>query len=100
MIRLAALSLAVCVVGGCLIERKAECVVAKECDNARDDPYFGFEDDDEAFGEFGSCWQTEDTAAPCVAACNDFVAGQRAAGEAANNRGLIVACGGSVEGGG
>ena len=98
MIRLATLFFAVCVVGGCVIERKAECVAAKQCDQARDDPYDGFEDDDDAFGETGSCWQTEETAAPCVAACNNFVAQQLAAGVAADNLGLIVACGGSVDG--
>jgi len=97
MIRLASLFLAVCVVGGCVIERKAECVAAKECDQGRDDPYEGFEDDDEAFGEAGSCWQTEETAAPCVAVCNDFVAEQLADGIAAKNRTQIVACGGSIE---
>ncbi len=100
MIRFAALSLAVCVVGGCVIERKAECVAAKQCDQGRDDPYGAFEDDDDAFGQAGSCWQTEDTAAPCVKTCNDFVGEQLAAAVAENNRASIVACGGSVEGDG
>ena len=97
--RLAAITgLAVVVVSGCAIERKAECVAARDCDQARDAPYNAFEDADEAFGETGSCWQTEDTAAPCVAACTEFVADQLAAGTAGNNRGLNVACGGEVEG--
>lgn len=83
---------------GCAIERKDECITARDCDRARDAPYNAFEDDDEAFGEFGSCWQTEDTAKPCVEECNAFVAGQRAQGEAAGNDNLVVACGGVVEG--
>lgn len=90
-------ALACCVValvGGCAIERKAECVAAQECDLARDDPYGDFNDDDDAFGTAGSCWQTEDTAAPCVQVCNDFIADELADATAKNDQARVVACGG------
>lgn len=86
--------LVVPVVGGCAIERKAECVAAQTCDQARDAPYGDFNDDDEAFGTTGSCWQTEETAAPCVQACNDFIAEQLDDAIAKNEQVRITACGG------
>lgn len=84
----------VALVGGCAIERKAECVAAQECDLARDAPYGDFNDDDDAFGATGSCWQTEGTAAPCVLACTDFIADELADATAKNDQARIVACGG------
>jgi hypothetical protein len=85
---------AVSAVGGCVIDRKAACVAAQECDLARDAPYGDFNDDDDAFGATGSCWQTEESAAPCEQACNDFLAEQLADATAKNDLARIVACGG------
>jgi len=62
---------------GCVIDRKAECIAADECDRALAEPFGDFDVADETFGDAGTCWQTEDTAKPCVATCEQFRADQR-----------------------
>lgn len=80
------------------IEPKAECAkAANDCDQALDEPFNSFVDTDQTFGTAGTCWTNEDTAAGCVDECNKFVAEQLADAQAANNIGVIVACGGKVE---
>jgi hypothetical protein len=82
---------------GCVIDRKAECIDAEACDRALEQPFGDFNADDATFGDLGTCWQTEDTAAPCVAACNTFRADQVELATEQNNLAVIEACGGSVE---
>ncbi len=82
---------------GCVIDRKAECIDAEACDQALEQPFGDFNADDPVFGDLGTCWQTEDTAAPCVAQCNTFRADQVELATAQNNLAVIEACGGSVE---
>lgn len=76
---LAAVILAAFVVAasGCVIERKAECIAADACDRALAEPFGDFDSADPTFGDAGLCWQTEDTAKPCVATCAQFRADQR-----------------------
>lgn len=62
---------------GCVIERKAECIAADDCDRALNEPFGSFDAADGIFGDAGTCWQTEDTAKPCVATCEQFRADQR-----------------------
>jgi hypothetical protein len=62
---------------GCVIDRKAECIAADECDRALAEPFGDFDAADPTFGDGGTCWQTEDTARPCTATCDQFRADQR-----------------------
>lgn len=87
-------AIAVPALTGCVIDRKQECKDAEACDQALEEPFGDFDADDDAFGDLGNCWQTEDTAAPCVQACNDFVAEQLAEAQEDNKVGIIEACGG------
>lgn len=74
MTRLFALALvaAIPAASGCVIDRKDECKAADACDRALAEPFGSFDVAEPTFGDAGSCWQTEDTAAPCVQACNQF----------------------------
>jgi hypothetical protein len=67
----------VVVASGCVIERKAECIAADACDRALAESFGDFDAADPTFGDAGTCWQTEDTAKPCVATCEQFRADQR-----------------------
>lgn len=80
------------------IEPKAECAkTAFACDQALEQPFGSFDEDDQTFGVGGTCWQNEETAKACVTECNDFVAEQLALGQEQKNNAVILACGGKVE---
>jgi hypothetical protein len=89
--------LAVAAFTGCVIERKAECKAAEACDQALETPIGDFDADDGVFGDAGTCWQTEDTAIPCVKACNDYLVEQRDLALLQNNEAVFEACGGVAE---
>ena len=76
------------------IARKDECIQADACDQAREDPFDSFIATDAQFGDLGTCWQNEETSAACVTECNSFLADELAIAQAANNQGVIDACGG------
>ena len=86
--------LAVAAASGCVIERKAECKAAEVCDQALEEPLGDFAVDNAAFGDAGTCWQTEDTALPCVKACSDFLVEQQQLAQLQNNQLVFEACGG------
>jgi hypothetical protein len=86
--------LVVAVASGCVIERKAECKAAEVCDQALEEPLGDFDVDDDVFGDAGTCWQTEDTALPCVKACSDFLVEQQQLAQLQNNPIIFDACGG------
>ena len=86
--------LVVAVASGCVIERKAECKAAEVCDQALEEPLGDFDVDDDVFGDAGTCWQTEDTALPCVKACSDFLVEQQQLAQLQNNQLIFDACGG------
>lgn len=87
---------AVAAASGCVIERKAECKAAEVCDQALEEPLGDFDVDDAVFGDAGTCWQTEDTALPCVKACSDFLIEQQQLAQLQNNQQVFDACGGVV----
>ena len=89
--------LAVVAATGCVIERKADCKAAEACDRALEEPLGDFDADDIVFGDAGTCWQTEDTAVPCVKACNDFLVEQQDIALAQNDNAVFEACGGVAE---
>lgn len=85
-------------VAGCVpIARDGACLAAEACDDALDQPFNDFDADDQTFGDAGTCWANGETAKACVVECDKFVTDQLALAEASNNRGIIVACGGSLE---
>jgi hypothetical protein len=106
-ISLFALVAALTVTSACVIERKAECDAADACDKALAEPFGDFDAADPVFGDTGSCWQTEDTARPCVQACNQFLLDQQelALGQAEASVGVnkevplavFEACGGVLD---
>ena len=94
--------------GACVpIARDAACVTAEECDLALERPFGDFAVTDPVFGDdlngdgtigdAGTCWQNAEAAAPCVAACNEFLADQVEIAVAQNNQAVIDACGGVEE---
>ena len=121
VIAIAAATLAVA--SGCsALKRDAACVAAEKCDEALQaqnsnaaspgfsngegvsqfaatDPVFGDDIDgnkDHAgfFGNVGSCWQSADTAKPCVDQCKQFVADQQALAVDNLDQAAFGACGG------
>jgi hypothetical protein len=76
------------------IPRDPSCVAADLCDQSLAEPFNSFKATNGQFGDTGSCWQNTSTAEPCIEACTDFVAQQAAQARAANNRGVLAACGG------
>lgn len=93
-VALASVALVMIVAGCGPIARDKACVAAEKCDNAREEPFTSFDAEDAQFGDLGTCWQNPDTAKACIAACDSFVADELAIGRAANNIGVIAACGG------
>jgi hypothetical protein len=93
---------------GCTpVDRDPACIAADACDQALERPFGDFGAQDLAFGDdlngdgeagdVGTCWQNADTAAPCVAACQDFLAEQQELARAVGNVAVLEACGGSLE---
>jgi hypothetical protein len=76
------------------IARDPSCAAADSCDQSLAEPFNSFSATNPQFGDTGSCWQNDGTAAPCIEACTDFVAQQANQAKAANNRAVIAACGG------
>jgi hypothetical protein len=97
---------AVVLVAACgAIPRDAACVAAEKCDNALQEPFGSFaatdpqfgdnlNGDDTAgqFGDVGTCWQSADTAKPCIAQCKQFVKEQHDIAAANNDQGVLDAC--------
>jgi hypothetical protein len=126
--RLLILGLVLVVAGCSAIKRDAACVAAEKCDDALQaevsgtnthgfangqgvsqfgatDPVFGDDLDGNPahagqFGNVGSCWQSADTAKPCVDQCNQFVKDQQVDATANNDAAVLAACGGKVSGAG
>jgi len=82
----------------CVIDRKAECVQADACDQALDEPFGDFAADDPIFGAAGTCWQTEESAAPCVQTCNTFRAQEALFAQQQGRQDIVDACGGVDDG--
>ncbi|MBM4283284.1 MAG: hypothetical protein FJ137_21910 [Deltaproteobacteria bacterium] len=82
------------------VSRDAACEKADACDQALEAPYGSFAVDDLQFGDTGSCWLTAETATPCVAACDRFVADRLAEhdadadgrAEVATDQAVVDAC--------
>lgn len=87
------------------IARDKSCADAEKCDNslqapfgdfAANDPVFGddLNKDGKAaqFGDVGTCWQSADTAKPCVAQCKAFLQEQHDLAAAVNDQGVLAAC--------
>jgi hypothetical protein len=64
-------------IAACAVDRDPACIAADACDQALAEPFGDFALDDPAFGDGGTCWQSTDTARPCVAACDQFRVDQR-----------------------
>jgi hypothetical protein len=84
------------------LPRDPACEAAEACDQALEEPFGSFGANDTQFGDAGSCWLSTDTAKPCVAACEQFIADQRAEVDADGDgvaddltqQAVVDACGG------
>ena len=98
--------LLVFLVAGCgAIKRDPACAAAEKCDNALQEPFGDFAANDPVFGDdlnkdknagqfgdVGTCWQSADTAKPCIAQCKAFLKEQHDIAVANNDQAVIDAC--------
>lgn len=89
------------------IDRDPTCVAAEACDLALERPFGDFAVTDPIFGDdlngdgtttdAGTCWQSAESAVPCIDGCTDFVQEQLDLAIAQGNQAVIDACGGVSE---
>ena len=99
-------SLSALFASGCsAIKRDAQCVAAEKCDSSLQQPFGDFAANDPVFGDdlnkdgtagqfgdVGTCWQSADTAKPCVAQCKAFIQEQHDIAAGVNDTGVLAAC--------